>query len=183
MCDKLTSSMPFINPFGSLSMSMFGFLFIFKKRSSISRTNTSLSPAAVRPLLDSSRVTSLAAWQLFYIDSQLFWALTCGNPRVASTSRVRSRAKMKVAVQSRRAKIKRVFLTLDLSVVVAYGGHSVWSNDNHVLFERQRGQEPSRWLLGKQMMAESMGESFFLGRGVVGVKSKENQRNQTFFLS
>ena len=52
-------------------------------------------------------------------------------------SRVRPRAgpraNMKVAVQSRRAKIKRVFLTLDSSVLVAYGGHSVWSNDNHVL--------------------------------------------------
>ena len=163
MCDKLTSSMPFINPFGSLSMSMFGFLFIFKKRSSISRTNTSLSPAAVRPLLDSSRVTSLAAWPLFYIDSQLFWALTCGNPRVAShvTGAITGEYESCRAISEGKYKLKRLFLTLDSSVVVAYGGHSVWSNDNHVLFERQRGQEPSRWLLGKQMMAESMGESFF----------------------
>ena len=139
MCDKLTSSMPFINPFGSLSISMFGFLFIFKKRSSISRTNTSLSPAAVRPLLDASRVTSLAAWPLFSLTHSYFGNSPAGVRGSRVTSRVRSRAKMKVAVQSRRAKIKRVFLTLDLSVVVAYGGHSVWSNDNHVLFERQRG--------------------------------------------
>ena len=123
MCDKLTSSMPFINPFGSLSMSMFGFLFIFKKKSSISRTNTSLSPAAVRPLLDSSRVTSLAAWPL--LTHSYFGHSPAGIRGSRVTSRVRSRAKMKVAVQSRRAKIKRVFLTLDLSVVVAYGGHSV----------------------------------------------------------
>lgn len=83
------------------------------------------------------KLSGLAA--VFTLTHSYFGHSPAGIRGSRVTSRVRSRAKMKVAVQSRRAKIKRVFLTLDLSVVVAYGGHSVWSNDNHVLFERQRG--------------------------------------------
>lgn len=50
---KLTSSMPFMNPFGSFSISMFGFLFILKRRSFSDQESTT-SPA-VRPLLLASR--------------------------------------------------------------------------------------------------------------------------------
>ena len=165
MCDKLTSSMPFINPFGSLSISMFGFLFIFNKRSSISRTNPSLSPAAVRPLLDYSRVTSLAA-AIFTLTHSYFGLSPAGIRGSRVTSRVRSRANMKVAVQSRRAKIKRVFLTLDSSVLVAYGGHSVWSSDNHVLLRGREVRSPpgdwvNRWWRSRWWKA-------FLGSGCGG---------------
>ena len=35
-----------------------------------------------------------------------------------------------------------MFITLNSSVLVAYGGHSVWSNDNHVLLRDREVRSP-----------------------------------------
>ena len=52
-----------------------------------------------------------------------------------------------------------MFLTLDSSVVVAYGGHPVWSNDNHFLLRgREVKSPPGDWVnrrFGKGFEAES----------------------------
>lgn len=79
---KLTSSMPFMNPFGSFSISMFGFLFILKRRS-FSDRGPSTSANTLHLPYDRSfslpaRLASLATRPMFQDDSWLYLEITRG---------------------------------------------------------------------------------------------------------
>lgn len=79
LCDRLTSSMPLMNPLGSFSISMFGFLFILDGRRTSDRdvqANLTHTPLTHTP---AARLASSATRPFFSNDLISYFRESCGS--------------------------------------------------------------------------------------------------------
>ena len=127
---KLTSSMPFMNPFGSFSISMFGFLFILKRRSFSDQESTTSANTLHLPYDRSfslpARLASLATRPMFQDDSWLYLEITRG---------LRVRSLMSRGLRYRKNCCVGVIFVLSLFLQVGVAAHRIFHSRVFCLFD------------------------------------------------